>query len=76
MLIAPHSMLFRRSLLNNCLGGALSCASAALQALISVYLVVQIAHVNCFGRALSCAGTAGQALIGNNKSHDVTSHVI
>ena len=72
----PSFYVVVRSLLNNCLGRALGCASAALQALIGVDLIVQFAHVDRFGRALGCASTAGQALIGNNKSHYLTSHVI
>jgi hypothetical protein len=66
-------MLFRRLLLNNSLSRALSSARTALQALIGIDLVVQIAHVDSFSGTLCCARTAGQALVGNNKSHDDTS---
>ena len=62
-----------RLLGNDSLGRALGCACAALQALVSVDLVVKIAHLDCICGTLSCAGTAGQALVSNNKSHDVTS---
>jgi hypothetical protein len=58
---------------NNRLGGALSRAGAALQALAGVDLVVELAHIDRLGGTLSCAGAAGQALVSDNKSHDDTS---
>lgn len=55
------------------LGRALSRASAALKALVSVDLIVQVAHLDSLGRALCCAGAAGQAVVAYNKSHGITS---
>ena len=60
-------------LLDNSLSGALCSTGTALDALVSVDLIVQIAHVDRFSGALCSAGTAGQALISDNKSHSVTS---
>ena len=60
-------------LLDNSLSGALCSAGTALNALVSVDLIVQIAHVDRFSGALCSAGTAGQALISDNKSQSVTS---
>ena len=53
--------------------GTYARTSTALNALVSVDLIVQIAHVDRFSGALCSAGTAGQALISDNKSHSVTS---
>lgn len=63
----------KKLLLNDSVGRALSSASTALKALVTVDLVVQLTHVNSLSRALSSAGTAGQAFIVNNKSHNYTS---
>ena len=71
--IVPFIIRCKKLLLNDSVGRALSSASTALKALITIDLVVQVAHFNSFGRALRSAGAAGQALIGNNKSHNFTS---
>jgi hypothetical protein len=57
----------------NGLGGALSCAGAALNALLSVDHIVDIAHIDRFYRTLSCAGAAGQAIVINKISHNESS---
>ena len=57
----------------NGLGRTLGSAGAALQALILVDFIMELAHINCLSRALSSTGAAGQAFIGDNKSHDISS---
>ena len=69
----PFYYCVQALLLDNSLSGALCSAGTALNALVSVDLIVQIAHVDRFSGALCSAGTAGQALISDNKSHSVTS---
>ena len=58
---------------DNRLGRALRSAGAAIQALLRVDLIMELAHVDRLGRTLGSAGAAGQALVGNHKSHDRTS---
>jgi hypothetical protein len=45
------------------------CASTALDALVSVDLVLAIAFLDCVYRASLCASTASNALIGNLVCH-------
>ena len=72
MEIVPFSFV-EKLLLDDRLGGALSRAGAAVQALLGIDLVVQLAHFDRLGGALSRAGAAGQALVSNEESHDITS---
>jgi hypothetical protein len=57
----------------NCFSRALGSAGAAIQALVSIDLIVRIAHADRFGRTLCCAGAAGNALVIDNVSHDESS---